>query len=233
MSTNGNNPQKWDGTKTNKYICFDLDATLINTFSKIESLAKLDIYNHKKKILRKRIYTIDLHDVVDTPGEGVYSRMWGVYRPGWDKFHNFCKEYFQGVIIWSAGQPKYVDSIVDILFTDPSFQPMLIYNWNHCYTTDTNIYKPLKKIFADPRVRGRVTPENTYVIDDRDDTFSQNKDNGILIPAYDIKPNEKKIMESDTRLLELELWLSQHHIATSEDVRDLNKDIIFTKKKTS
>lgn len=222
------NDQKWDGIKTNKYICLDLDSTVINTFSKINSLVKLDIYNNEKKNLRKRVYTIDLHDVVDTPGEGVYSRMWGVYRPGWERFHNFCKNYFAGVIIWSAGQAKYVDGIVDILFPEPEFQPILIYNWNHCHTTENNIYKPLKKIFADPRVKNRVTPENTLVIDDRDDTFSLNKENGILIPAYDVKPTEKRIMGEDKRLLELENWLSQQHVAISGDVRELDKSNIFS-----
>lgn len=222
------NSQKWNGVKTNKYICFDLDSTLINTFSKIDSLVKLDIYNNKKKKLRERVYTFDLHDVVDTPGEGVYSRMWGVYRPGWDRFHDFCREYFEGIIIWSAGQPKYVDGIVDILFPDPEFQPILIYNWNHCHISDNNIYKPLKKIFADSRVKNRVTPENTLVLDDRDDTFSLNIGNGILIPAYDVKPTEKRIMEEDSRLLELEKWLSQHHIASAKDVRELDKNNIFS-----
>jgi len=218
---------KWDGIKTNKYMCFDIDATLVNTFSKIESLGKLDIYVNQKSKLRKQIYTIDLHDVVDTPGEGVYSRMWGVYRPGWHKFHDFCKQYFSGIIIWSAGQPKYVDAMVDVLFPDPEFQPILVYNWNHCHTKDNNIFKPLKKIFADPRVKDRVKTENTFVLDDRDDTFSLNKGNGILIPAYDVKPTEKRILETDTRLTELENWLSQHHVASSEDVRELDKSQIF------
>jgi TFIIF-interacting CTD phosphatase-like protein len=227
MVVDEDNTKPWDGVKTNKCICLDLDLTLVNTFANIKSLSKLGVYTNKGRHLRKRIYTIDLHDVVDTPGEGVHSRMWGAYRPGWQRFHDFSKQYFEHLIVWSAGQPKYVDAIIDVLFPDPSFQPIIVYNWNHCHSKDHNIYKPLKKIFADPRVKGKILPENTYVLDDRDDTFSLNKNNGILIPAYDIKPTEKWIMADDSRLLELEMWLSQHHVATVDDVRTLDKSSIF------
>lgn len=219
----------WD--KTDKCISFDLDLTLVNTFSDLESIVKLNVFNGKDRELRSRIYTIDLHDVIENPGEGIYSRMWGAYRPGWQRFHNFCQRYFKYVVIWSAGQPKYVDAIVDVLFPDPKFQPIVIYNWNHCKTTGNTIHKPLKMLYEDPRARGLITPEKTYHLDDRDDTFSLNKNNGILIPAYEIQPKKIHIMREDERLLELEKWLSLKLVANAEDIRRLDKSTIFMNKK--
>lgn len=232
MSTDDSTANLWDGIKTDKCMSFDLDLTLINTWAEIENLGKLDVFTGKNRPLRERIYTIDLHDVVTDPGEGVYSRMWGAYRPGWPRFYTFCRAYFKHIVIWSAGQPKYVDAIVDLLFPDPAFQPVLIYNYNHCVRVDEyTIHKPLKKIYEDSRTKGIITPEKTFVLDDRDDTFSLNKGNGILIPAYEIKPRESHIMKDDTRLLELEKWLSLAHVANCKDVRTLDKSKIFSRKK--
>jgi hypothetical protein len=221
----------WDGIKTDKCISFDLDLTLVNTFTDIESIGKLNVFNGKNRALRQRIYTLDLHDVVNDPGEGVYSRMWGAYRPGWQKFYLFCQRYFKSIIVWSAGQPKYVDAVVDILFTDPNFQPIVIYNWTHCKRVgDYTIHKPLKMLYEDPRTADIVSPEKIFALDDREDTFSLNKGNGILIPAYEIKPRESHIMKDDTRLTELEKWFSQEKVANCKDVRLLDKTTIFSSK---
>lgn len=221
--------KSWNGVKTNKSIIFDLDLSLIHTFSKIKTLEKLKIYSANNVHLRKRIYTIDLHDVVDEPGTGVYSRMWGAYRPGWEKFHNFCRKYFEHVGIWSAGQPHYVDAIVDILFPDPDFQPIVVYNWNHCHINGDNICKPLDKLFNDDKIRDILRPEDTYILDDREDTFSLNEENGILIPAYEPNPTADSIMKEDMHLQQLEEWLSQPHVYHSQDIRDIDKADIFRK----
>jgi hypothetical protein len=37
----------WDGIKTDKCISFDLDLTLVNTFTDIESIGKLNVFNGK------------------------------------------------------------------------------------------------------------------------------------------------------------------------------------------
>lgn len=232
MSTDDSTTNLWDGIKTDKCMSFDLDLTLINTFTEIDNLGKLDVFTGKNRALHERIYTIDLHDVVTDPGEGIYSRMWGAYRPGWSQFYTFCRAYFKYIVVWSAGQPKYVNAIVDLLFPDPTFQPLVIYNWNHCIKVDEfTIHKPLKNFFEDIKTKGLILPEKTFVLDDRDDTFSLNKGNGILIPAYEIKPRESHIMKDDTRLLELEKWLSQDIVASCKDVRLLDKSNIFSRKK--
>ena len=79
----------WNGIQTNKYIVLDLDSTLVNTFPDLHILEKLNVYSdYSNYELRKRIYTIDLHDVIESRNS-IYTRMWGVYRPGWSQFGNF------------------------------------------------------------------------------------------------------------------------------------------------
>jgi TFIIF-interacting CTD phosphatase-like protein len=214
-------------SKIGKNIVLDLDMTLIHTFTDMSSLAELDIYsNFQNRDLADRIYVIELHDVLDEPGEGVYSRMWGVYRPGWSRFRRFLRRHFNNVIIWSAGQPKYVDAMVNVLFPDPDFQPLRIYTWEDCVIDDSGIYKPLAKIVEDLATHG-VTLENLLALDDREDTFSLNVNNGIKISEYKPPPTELGIRAPDLRLLELERWLKSEAVASSQDLRLTAKDAIF------
>ncbi len=221
--------KKWNGEKTDKYIVLDLDSTLVNTFPDLSDLEKLDIYSsYSKRNLRKRIYTIDLFDVTEDPGAGTHMRMWGVYRPGWQRFRDFLFRYFAGVIVWSAGQPRYVDAIVNHLFPDPKHQPFIVYTIDHCQNDELeNIYKPLENLIEKEKLP-HITLKNIFAIDDRKDTFSFNAENGILIPAYSPEPNEKSIMQDEDSLLKLEEWLSQEKVALNKDVRKLNKDTIFS-----
>jgi hypothetical protein len=214
--------------KTNKYIVLDLDSTLINTFQSIESLEKLNLYSSFTKYeIRKRLYTIDLHDVIDEPGTGSYTRMWGAIRPGWKRFRNFIFSYFKGVIVWSAGQPLYVDAIVNILFPECEFQPFIVYTSDNCKGDEfENIYKPLQILIDNLKIDG-LNLETIYAIDDREDTFSHNNDNGIQIPIYAPKPTEKDILKSDNALLQLENWFSKNEVKNQKDVRKLDKKDIF------
>ena len=218
----------WNGVKTDKCLALDLDLTLVHTFTDLESLRDLNVYNNYKNYdLRKRIYTIELHDVVDDPGHGVYSRMWGVYRPGWERFRDFSEKYFANIFVWSAGQPRYVDAIVNILFPNPNFQPSIVYTWDNCQNDSGDIYKPLNIMFSDIKSDISVSHENVLALDDREDTFSHNPHNGILIPAYEPSPTEQSILRNDNMLLKLENWFHKEEVSLSKDVRTLNKENIF------
>ena len=210
-------------------MVFDLDLTLVNTFSDMSSARELKIYTGEDSVeYKSRIYTLDMMDVVNEPGSGESTRMWGVFRPGWEKFHDFCKEYFEHVLVWSAGKPKYVDAVVDVLFPDEDFQPLAVYTSDDCTFSGDDIYKPLAKMYKDPELVDIVTPENTLVLDDRRDTFSLNKRNGIKIPPYEPNPTYAAIMRDDDRLSKLQAWLSSKKVFESEDVRTLSKRGIFT-----
>lgn len=223
---NGN--KFWNGNKTDKCLVLDLDLTLVHTFTDLDSLRDLDVFNHyKNHELRKRIYMIELHDVVDDPGQGVYSRMWGVFRPGWERFRNFASSYFSEIFVWSAGQPRYVDAMTNILFPDQHFQPTIVYTWDNCQNDSGNIYKPLDIMFSEMKPESSISYENVFVLDDREDTFSHNPQNGILIPAYEPLAEEQSILQNDDKLLQLENWFCREEVAICKDVRTLNKDNIF------
>lgn len=216
-------------SSTKHNIVFDLDDTLIHSFDELKELGELEVYNLKNIQERKRIYVIEMHNVLSEPGEGSYSRMWGVYRPGWDRFRLFCQKYFDKIFVWSAGQPRYVDAIVNILFPDPEHQPEVIYTYNDCDITRENVFKPLSRMISDEKVSNDLKLTNTFIIDDRDDTFSKNVDNGIHIPAFRPKRTSEGLLDmSDNRLLQLEHWLDTPIVRQSKDIRNLDKSEIFS-----
>lgn len=208
-----------------KYIVLDLDSTLVNTFPDLDVLDKLNVYTDYSNFeLRKRMYTIDLYDVIDDPGTGTYTRMCGVFRPGWQRFHDFIFKHYE-IIVWSAGQPRYVDAIVNKLFINPKFQPQTVYTSDNCQDDEfENIYKPLEILIKN---YNNLTIENILAVDDREDTFSHNVKNGILIPAYSPDQTRESILQYDDTLLKLELWLTNNDVSNCKDVRKLNKKNIF------
>jgi len=216
-------------SKTDKCIVLDLDETLIHTSERISQLEKTEILSNSKYFyLRERVYILELEDIVDKPGMGVTTKMWGVKRPGLHEFLLFCFSHFKIVAVWSAGKPRYVEAICNEIFKD-LHDPHIIFTWDHCEYEQKNelVEKPLNKIikeFNDTRMN--IT--NTIAIDDRKSTFSNvNKDNGILIPRYEPIMNIKNISKDETSLKELQTWFEKDEFVKCDDVRKLNKETIF------
>lgn len=212
---------------TNKSLVLDLDSTLIFTSDNFESFADLKLYsNPKHSILRNQIYKFDVIDVVEKPGTGVKSSMWGALRPHVREFLNFCFDYFENVIIWSAGQLRYVHAITDILFTEPEKQPIIIYSYEDCERTDNYLYKPLIKLAQ--QENSKLTLDKLLILDDNETTFSKNKDNALHIPAYEPELSPEGILEDDTTLICLTRWFMKPEVIACSDVRKLNKEDCFT-----
>ena len=72
-----------------------------------------------------------------------------------------------------------------------------------------------------------MNEKNTYVLDDRDDTFALNKGNGILIPEYEVSLTKRGLDKEDDNLLKLMAWLSIDVNKQCRDVRQLDKSRIF------
>lgn len=218
-------------------IVLDIDMTLVNTnedesHSKIK---KLKIYSDPKHSkYRDRVYAITVTDINVPPGSGEITKMQGIFRPYLDQFIDFCFMHFNKVIIWSAGTKKYVREMCKTIFKGHK-QPHLILTREDCVMKEgieedgevvyEDIFKSLHIIFDNPKFKDIVTPENTFVIDDRSDTFSLNPGNGILIPRFeaDIDHNEIKSKE-DKNLMKLIYWFSLKENSTASDVRKLKKD---------
>lgn len=213
---------------TDKCIVLDLDETLIHTSERISQLEKLEILTDPTLFhLRERIYMLEIDDIVDTPGTGVTSRLWGVKRPGLHEFLLFCFQHFRIVAVWSAGKARYVEGICNEIFKDLC-DPHIIFTWDHCESGEDYLEKPLSKMIGDFNDK-RMTIANTVVIDDRESTFSDvNPNNGILIPAYDPIMNVKRISRNETSLEKLQSWFMSPEFIKSKDVRNVKKHNIFT-----
>lgn len=211
-----------------KNIVLDIDATLVHTHGDDDDFKKLKLFNNSKIINhRGRIYTMLLKDVTHVPGSGEEMKLYGVYRPYLKEFIEFCFDYFDNVIIWSAGKEKYVEKMCEIMFTDSQKQPILIYNYDQCQISGDDITKPLDKLYKDKKLKGRLNHTNTFVLDDREDTFSSNHNNGILIPPYVAELTHAGIERKDECLLKLMSWLITVE-NSNKDIRLLNKKNIFT-----
>ena len=211
---------------TNKTIVLDLDSTLIYTSDNFDQYVSLELYtNPEHTHLRNRIYKFDVIDVVDKPGTGVRSSMWGILRPHVYEFLEFCFDYFENVVVWSAGQLRYVHAICDVLFTDPEKQPILIYSFDDCERNDNFLYKPLIKLSQNELPS--VTLDRCVILDDNEMTFSKNKDNALHIPPYEPELTPQGIMEPDDTLKNLTKWLMKPEVMNSKDVRKTNKEECF------
>jgi len=229
--------------KTNKYIVLDIDATLVHTHDiddegvkPSEKFEELNIYSDDDRIkLRKNLYLMKLIDI-NKSGKGEVTVLSGMYRPYLRHFLDFCKNYFEGIIIWSAGQKKYVEKMVEIMFPFKDYQPMIIYTYNDCIITydendDVNVKKPLTKLFKEKKLKNKLNEKNTFVLDDREDTFSANEKNGIQIPVFETDLTIEEIAKhGDINLIKLMAWFETKEVKNCSDITKLKKDKIFEKK---
>jgi hypothetical protein len=217
-------------------IVLDLDETLVNTQDNTQSLCDLKILTDPKLVkLRTRIYHINIEEL-EGPGCGSNYGYWGVIRPFTKEFLKFCFDYFRYVIVWSAGKRFYVEAIVDHLFKDLP-KPHYIFSYDDTVFKrkgdDKITIKPLTKLYAAVNKKygnNLMNETTTLAIDDTETTFSENVENGIKIPAYqiteyEVAPTIEDITRSDERLKQLMNWLNANRGA--KDVRVLDKSRIF------
>lgn len=211
--------------RTNKTIVLDLDSTLLHTCDDMDVWKSLEVYtNPRNARLRSRIYYFELVDVTEKVGTGCKTVLWGVLRPHVHEFLRFCHEYFENIIIWSAGQKKYVHAICDFLFQEFEKQPLIIFSYENCEIGSNYIHKPLSKF--------KEIPISTiFALDDYDATFSKNKDNGLLIPPYEPDFTPNGIMEDERSLINVMNWFSRPEVMNATDVRRLDKTYCFSEPK--
>lgn len=217
-------------SNTKKNIVLDIDATLVHTHGELDNFKMLKVYDPKTQMeLRKKVYTMVLVDVSTEPGEGEVTELSGIYRPYLKEFLDFCFNYFDNVVIWSAGKKKYVEKMCELMFPLKN-QPILIFNYDDCESDENDfITKPLEKIYRHKNCKGKLSTKNTFVLDDREDTFSLNKRNGVLVPEFESDMSLEDIHHhKDNNLLKLMAWLSTKEVKESTDVKKINKSNIFT-----
>lgn len=206
--------------RTNKNIVLDMDETIIHTFEKTDP----SLTESKNEDISHRLFKIKIDG----------SNMIGVFRPHLQEFIDFCFSYFKRVFIYSAGEDKYVKSIIEIVFSPMCIEHIL--EGNRCPTeiwtresckTDSKgfLIKPLELLYDR---YPDMNEKNTFIVDDRETTFVKNPDNAIHIPEYVIKPRPGELrMDRDNRLKELMKWFMRSEVIFSQDVRKLDKSRIF------
>lgn len=214
--------------KTKHCIIFDLDQTLIatqdNNFQVLENIKNLPDPNE----LKDRVY-----ELTAEPEDGEISpyHFWGVIRPGTLEFLNFCFSYFTVVGVWSAGSHNYVHEIVNEIFIKRlGKKPHVILTRRDIVgDIDTQVYKPLTKLYNLNEVFARYTDEkNTLIIDDNYGTAYFNVDNIIHIKPYTPFPSILSMSQPDYCLKELQEWLESHTVSKCVDLRLLDKSKIFS-----
>jgi hypothetical protein len=211
---------------TDLCIVLDLDETLVHTFEPDE---KKSLTDDQLLQLRSRIYEIEILEA-NTTKEESRSVIWGVKRPSLKLFLIFCHVYFKVIGIWSAGTPRYVEKIVDQIFKD-TFPPHVIFDRNKTIITEDNIVvKPLEEMLKEEHLEKMgMSLRNTFIIDDRRVTFSENEFNGIKIPAYSPRANFSELMSDDPALKQLLFWFLNDEVMNVRDVKILQekKEKIF------
>lgn len=207
-------------------IVLDIDETLVHSWASLDDYYSLDVYGRYPYFdLQSRIYLLQSYSPSSTRRLRTEPYIWGIMRPRVHEFLSFCFNYFENVIIWSAGHRGYVLDVVDKLFLDLPY-PHCIYSSEYCEVTENTFYKPLRKMIHYERDL-KLNLENTFIIDDRLDNFLDNPENGILIPPYSPIPTLIDFMLDDRSLDKLTKWFSRPEVIHAQDIRLLDKSHIF------
>lgn len=157
------------------FIVLDLDETLIHSLDAESKHEVLSLYSDESPdsplSLRKRIHDVPLK------GDKAITV---IERPFLQEFLSDVFRYFENVIVWTAGKEHYANAIVDTIFKEQ--KPTVVYNWNHCRKDDNSYDKPLRYLTEDPKVKANL--DRTIIIDDRPENFTDNPENGVVIPAF-------------------------------------------------
>ena len=217
---------------TNKVLVLDVDETMIHSFHQPAEVAKihnLGIWNNPNYLpLRRVIRFFTIENVMKhaVPGAGIENNIILVFRPNLLEFLIFAFTYFKLIIIWSAGQPKYVRTAVRHIFRDiPA--PHAILDSEMCSKDKYgDVAKPLQFVYdIFPNI---ASADNTLIIDDRDSNIGANPDNGILIPEYLPQPTISSLSTDDTALPRVRKWLEQPEVINSKNIRTIPKNKIFS-----
>lgn len=183
-----------------KNIVLDIDECLTHTHDSD------GIYDYEKNDRRVMIVPV---------GE---DTMVSYQRPGLRKFLSFCNDFFDNVVIWSAGTADYVRAITKKIFWGLK-PPALVLTRDDCvYTSNGTYYKPLSKVYAK---LPECNEKNTFIIDDRAMNFLVNRRNGLTIPPYTPPRTEEGVSSEDDALQKITKWLHSEDVYRSKDIRNV------------
>lgn len=214
-------------------LILDLDETLVHSYENPTFLDTYGIYSNPET--KNLFHPTNGHQIVYSMVLSRGHRMWGLVRPGTYEFLEFAHDYFDNILVWSAGVKEYVDKIVNLLFTEAGFsRPRKIWARDKCSIRSGNYHKPISSLIYNLNSSGsplHIDPATTLIVDDREYTFQENPANGILIPPFcpgGSQPSLINLLNREDRFLfKLMDWLKRPEVRNCTDVRYLDRSQIF------
>ena len=233
-----NNISKIGGPKT---LILDLDETLLHSWENPSFLDTYQIYSDP--LVYRKFHPTGSPAIAYSMYLEINShpnRIWGLHRPQLYEFLSFAGEYFENILVWSAGIHSYVNELAKQIFLESGLRaPKMIWSRNNCSNYQGLYHKPIADINAElsnrPYVTFKIDPKSTLVLDDKIHTFMENPQNGCLCPVYHPgknRPNKIPTLDdlldrSDKALMQFKDWLMTPEVLNAEDVRSLDKTHIF------
>ena len=123
------------------------------------------------------------------------TKFYGKKRPGLELFLSYVFKHFASVSVWTAATMEYAKKVANNIFTKEQMEKIVFFKTRRDLSYDgfypegsrhsKKIYKPLEKIFNDPKaIKHNITKANTVMVDDRQDFMRYNPGNGIIIPPF-------------------------------------------------
>lgn len=152
-------------------LVLDLDNTLVATYTK-ESWSSIGrAPDH----------------IITVSGES-----YGIYeRPFLEPFLRACSQWFE-VIIWTAGLEEYAQQAVKFIYPKDLTFPA-VYSREKCtFTVDlknftSGLVKDLSKLPG-------FEPDKTLILDDKQESYKLNPENGIQLPEYLGAPRDEVLL---------------------------------------
>jgi TFIIF-interacting CTD phosphatase-like protein len=212
--------------KSNQSIVLDMDECLLHTWDvkQKEFFKEIEL---SPKTLGYRRYIFEVFAEPKNKQLPVY----GIMRPGLIDFLTYCFDRFDNIILWSAGQDFYVEKVSDYIFHRTEQIPTQVLARSKCHILNKTMFtKPLYKL---NEMFPEITLENCFFVDDNPDNSHFNKENHIVIPAFEPECTVDSISDyfkNDRALYDLVEWFEREDIKKCDDVRTLSKDDIFNIK---
>lgn len=215
--------------KTDRTLVLDLDSCLLVTFFEEEEGDNHSINPHaelaaiiadaKNQSMRSRFYKLR--------SKGTDYDFCGLRREYLDQFLSFAFGYFKYVIVWSAGDREYVHAVVKDLFKHHHQPHYVLTRDDLVYADEEDYYKPLSVI---NKLYPGVAPRSkTVFIDDKEDNFREDPDNGFTIPKCNIYVDKGRICAGkDGALRSIVGWLMREDVLAAEDIALLDKSDAFS-----
>ena len=218
-------------------LILDIDETLAHSWENPNFVQNYEIYTNPA-ILREfhpiGCPSISYSMTLDISGNK--NMIWGLYRPYLHEFLTFANNYFDNMIVWSAGIAVYVEEIVKQMFDEAGLNsPKLTFSRNRCAKYQDLYHKPISEIDSELSSRYyesfKIDPKFTLILDDKQHTFMNNANNGVLCPIYHPGKNRTNRIPTLNDLLDrsITLYINSKNgwrpdlVKNSNDLRDLDK----------